>query len=225
MIEQSKYSDWVDRYVRDELSDEDVIVFEEQLMEDIELQNQLEAVLVIKEALKLDRGLATGPTEWTEAKPARNQWSTMAMAASVLLAVVSTTFYWKTSVEAGHLQEQLSALKAPRTAVLNVPVDIMRSVGGDTPDIIVQKPAGQGAIILDIELSSRFHVLETINFQLQANDSSEVLSWTASPSSSGRASVVLNSELVPAGLVYLQISDPASELHESRLLEFREARP
>jgi anti-sigma factor RsiW len=224
MIEQSSYSDWVDRYVRDELSDEEVIVFEEQLLEDSELQTELEAVLVMKETLKLETSQVTDFSESAEKTPGRNQWSALAMAASVLLAVVSTTFYWRASVETGNLQEQIANLQAPRASVLNVPVNIMRSGDDATPDVIIQKPAGQGAIVLDIELSARFQSLDLVNFELQADQSTTVLKWAAQPTSSGRASVVLNSELVPDGMVQLQMSDFSGELHERRLLEFRAAK-
>jgi len=221
MIEQAQYGEWVDRYVRDELSDAEVVVFEEQLLEDTELQSELEAILVIKQALKLDVTGEMGSAESAENTHGHNQWSTYAMAASVLLAVVSTTFYWRSSVEAGHLKEQIANLQAPRTSVLNVPVNIMRSGGNSTPDVIIQKPAGQGVIVLDIELSARFQSLDAINFELLTANSTTILKWTAAANSSDRASVVLNSELIPDGLVHLQMSDPSGKLHESRLLEFR----
>ena len=222
MTEQNKYIDWVDRYVLDKLSEEEVVEFEEQLLEDASLQTELEAVLLVKEALKLENEEAADTLQLADTAPGRNQWSTMAIAASVLLAVVSTTFYWRTSVEAGHLREQLMALQAPRTSVLNVAVNIMRSAGSTTPDVIIQKPAGNGVIVLDIELSARFQNLNMINFELQTDHSTGGLKWSAPPTPGGRASVVLNSEKVPDGLVHLQMSDASGEVLESRLLEFRE---
>jgi len=221
MTEQSKYHDWVDRYVRDELSEDEVVEFEEQLMTDTQLQSQVEAVLVMKEALKFESEPVTDFAKHAAEVPRRNQWSSMALAASVLLAVVSTTLYWRTSVKAGHLQEEIAALQSPRTSVLNVPVDIMRSAGSSTPDVIIQKPAGYGAIVLDIELSAGFANLDSIRFSLQTDDSKPVLSWTATPNTSGRVSVVLNSETVPDGMIHLEMSDPTSKLRDSRLIEFR----
>lgn len=225
MVEQDMNNNIVDRYVRDELSDDEVVAFEEQLLEDPELQKELEAVLALKQALTLQNQLEAEPEEPEQLLSGGNQWSTMAIAASVLLAIVSTTFYWRSSVEAGRLQEQLAALQAPRTSVLNVAVNIMRSAGSSTPDVIIQKPAGHAVIVLDIELSPGFHKLDSINFQLQAGEDTPVLSWIAPPTSSGRASVVLNAEAVPDGMVYLQISDPSGKLQEKRLLEFRKPRP
>ena len=225
MNEKSKFYDWVDPYIRGELSDEELAIFEERLIADSQLQKEFEAVFGIKQALKLDAKTESNSTRQAEMRPGRNQWSSLAIAASVLLAVTSTTLYWRTSVEAGRLKEQLSALQAPRSTVLNVPINIMRSAGGVTPDVIVQKPAGNGAIVLDIELSQRFQELDLIEFQLLADESESVLNWTATADFSGRVSVVLNSELVPEGMVQLVISDPSSKLQDSRLLEFRKPRP
>jgi hypothetical protein len=221
MTEQEKYGEWVDRYVRDELSEDEVVAFEERLLEDPGLQRELEAVLAIRKALQLDAELPSEPAQWAKTKPGANQWSSMAIAASVVLAIVSTTFYWRTSVEAGRLQEQVNALQAPRTAVLNVPVNIMRTAGDASPDAIVQVPAGNGVIVLDIELSAHFQSLASIDFRLQADGLEEALKWTAPPSSSGRARVVLFSETIPGGRAHLQISNPSGDLTETRLLEFR----
>ena len=225
MTEQSKYSDWIDRYVRDELSDEEGVVFEERLIEDTQLQTELETVLAIRRALKLDDELASDSRQWAGTVSGANQWSSMAIAASVLLAIVSTTFYWRASIETGRLRDQLTVLQAPRTTVLTVPVNIMRSEESNTPDVIVQKPAGNGVLVLDIELSPHFQSLGLIDFRLQASDSEVLFKWTAPPTSSGRATVVLISEAIPDGVAFLQISDPSGELKESRLLEFRKSRP
>lgn len=225
MVEQDMNNNIVDRYVRDELSDEEVVAFEEQLLEDPQLQDELEAVLALKEAMQIQNQLDADTEEPEDLLSGGNQWSNMAIAASVLLAIVSTTFYWRTSVETGRLQEQLAALQAPRTSVLNVAINIMRSAGSKTPDVIIQKPAGHGVLVLDIELSPGFHKLDSINFQLQTGEGKSVLRWTALPTTSGRASVVLNAEAVPDGMVYLQISDSSGKLQEKRLLEFRKPRP
>ncbi len=221
MTEQGKYDDWVDRYVRDELSEEEVEEFEERLMTDSDLQSQLEAVFLMKEALKLESEAETETSKDAVVIPWRNQWSPMAIAASVLLAVVSTTLYWRSNVEIGHLQEQVTALQAPRTSVLTVPVDIMRSAASATPDVIVEIPAGHSAIVLDIELSAQFQNLQTVDFELVTQDSKAVLAWAAAPAGSDTVKVVLDSEVVPAGMIQLRMSDPDSDMQERRLLEFR----
>lgn len=221
MTEQGRYDEWVDRYVRDELSEEEVADFEERLMTDSDLQSQLEAVLVMKEALKLESESQTESAKDAVASPWRNQWSPLAIAASVLLAVVSTTLYWRSNVEIGQLQEQVTALQAPRTTVLTVPVDIMRSAGSATPDVIVEIPPGHSAIVLDIELSDRFRKLRAVNFELLTQDAETVLAWTAAPAGSETVAVVLDSEVIPAGMLQLRMSDPGGGMQESRLLEFR----
>ena len=221
MADRQFNEEWVDRYVRDELSAEDEAAFEEALLEDAELQAQVEAVLGIRETLKQAQLLDATAT--VSELPVRNQWSTLAMAASVLLAVVSTTLFWRASVETNELRNQVEALQQPRSSVLQVPVDIMRSAGKATPDVIVQKPAGQGLVVLDIELSPAFRNLPAIDFELRQDDD-PVLAWSAAPGINGRANVALSSEAIPDGRVLLHMSDPAGAATESRLLEFRAPR-
>lgn len=219
MAEHDFNNEWVDRYIRDELSDEDEATFEEALLEDPALQADVEAALGIREALKKE-SILLGPSEVTP-MPAGNQWTSLAMAASVLLAVVSTTMFWRGGIENNRLQEQVEALRQPRASVLQVPVNIMRSSSNSTPDVIVQKPAGQGAIVLNIELSPTFQNLSSIQFALQQIDKAPVISWTGQPGSDGRISVVLNNEVIPDGLVQLQMTSPDRKATETRLLEFR----
>lgn len=219
MAEHQFNEEWVDRYVRDELSAEDEAEFEDALLEDAELQAQVEVALGIRETLRHER--SAEPATPVAELPARNQWNTLAIAASVLLAVVSTTLFWRASVETNELREQVEALQQPRSSVLHVPVDIMRSSGG-TPDVIVQKPTGQGLVVLDIELSSAFRKLPAIEFELSQDDT-PIFGWSAAPGPDGRASVALNAESVPDGQVRLYIRDPQGTASESRLLEFRPA--
>lgn len=217
MADHEFNNEWVDRYVRDELSADEEAAFEEALLEDANLQAEVEAALGIRETLRLDA--QANDSADVRQLPVRNQWNTLAMAASVLLAVVSTTLFWRASVETGQLREQVESLKQPRT-VLQVPVDIMRSSGG-TPDVIIQKPAGQGAVLLDIELSPAFQGLDRIAFELQNVSGESLLTWQGAPGVNGRASAVLNSETLPDSVLQLNLSDPSSDAREVRLLEFR----
>ena len=223
MADHNINNDWVDRYIRDELNAEEEIAFEEKLLEDPELQQELEAALAIKETFKrtdLITGDVVDPSISTTTK---NSWTPFAMAASVLLAVASTTLLWRANIETDGLRQQLEALQQPRTSVLNVPVDIMRSAGNSTPDVIIQKPESQGVIVLDVELSSRFSQLDQISFELSEENGERFLAWSSSPSPDGRASVVLNSESITDGRVTLAMSAPGSQQKETRLLEFRAA--
>jgi len=210
---------WVDRYIRNELSPEEEIAFEERLLEDPELQQELEAALAIKETMKrsdLVRGDVVAPPVNTG-----NSWTPFALAASVLLAVASTTLLWRANIESDELRQQLEALKQPRTNVLNVPVDIMRSSGNGIPDVIIQKQDGQSVIVLDIELSPRFSQLDQVDFELSEESGERLLAWSSSGSRNGRTSAVLNSESVPDGRVILAMTSPGDQLKETRLLEFR----
>lgn len=220
MVEERFDDDWVDRYVRDELSPEDEDRFEQRLMEDAGLQARVEAALGI-------RGVLQQSSATTQSPPAgrigSNPWTSWALAASVALAAVTTVLLWRENVRNNALREQVRSLQAPRTSVLTVPVDIMRSSGAGSPDVIIQKPADDGAIVLDIELAPRFRGLEQIDFSLQAPDGAPVLAWSATPGADGRAVVVLQPESLPDGLVELWIVGPNGRLNGRRLLEFRAA--
>lgn len=74
-----------------------------------------------------------------------------------------------------NLQRQLDLLNQPRSQVLTVPVNIMRSAHGQVPDVIVQKPAGRAAILLDIELGPLARKLELLEFALV--DEAEIPFW------------------------------------------------
>ena len=230
MTEYDIGSDWVDRYMRDELNAAEEMVFEERLLEDLELQRELEAALGIKEMLKhsgLKTGDVIGPSTSKVSEISKvtgNSWRPLALAASVLLAVASTTLLWRANIESNGLKQQLQALQQPRTSILNVPVDIMRSSGDGSPDVIVQKPGQQGVVVLDVELTSGFSQLNEIHFELSEENGSRFLAWNSSPSHAGRASVVLNSESIPDGRVTLTMTAPDGQMKETRLLEFRTAK-
>jgi tryptophan 2,3-dioxygenase len=51
MAENTSRQQWIDRYVREELTVEEITEFEEALMESSVMQSELEAVLGLREAL------------------------------------------------------------------------------------------------------------------------------------------------------------------------------
>ena len=221
MSEYNIDNDWVDRYIRDELSAEEEIAFEERLLDDPELQQQLQAALAIRESFSRTDLMTDDEVNTSFSTTRGNSWTPLAMAASVILAVVSSTLLWRANIESAELRQQINELHQPRTRVLNVPIDIMRSSGKSTPDAIIQKPDGQAAIVLDIELSGRFQKADEIHFELREESASEVLlAWSAQPPTDNRATVILNSESLPDGRVILSISATGIQ-PESRLLEFR----
>lgn len=211
--------DWVDRYLRNELSSEDEARFEEAMLVDADLQAEVEAALGIRAAMSIEAFDEVAHP--TDDRPRRNPWTSLAMAASVLLAVVSTTLYWRSEVENGYLVSQLDALQQPRVSVLEVPVNIMRSGAEDSADVIIQIPDGNSVLILDIELSSRLRQLPLVQFSLEGEAVDNVFAWAAAPDPDGRAVVVLNPDSIHSGQAWLLMGDPTSEAQERRLLEFR----
>jgi hypothetical protein len=222
MAKQSARQVWVDRYVRDELAVDETVKFEQALMDSPAMQQNLETALGLREALLLEpeqnvprNGLLPEPL------PGGGNWQPVALAASVLLAVFSSVMFWKVSNDSAGLQNQLDLLKQPRTQVLTVPVNIMRSASNRTPDVIIQKPVGHSAILLDIELGPAASNFEELVFELVDDDGTAISSWNAAPVQSGRASVLLNSEQVPSTRLWLQISSNTGQKLGQRLLEFR----
>ena len=221
MVEHNINNDWVDRYIRDELTAEEETAFEERLLQDPELQQELEAAMAIVEALERTDLITGDLVDPPVSSISKNSWTPFAMAASVLLAVVSSTLLWRANIESAELRQQIDGLQQPRGHVLNASIDIMRASGKNTPDAIIQKPDGQSAIVLDIELSARFKQQQQIHFELREEAANEaVLTWNATPTADNRASVMINSETIPDGRVLLFITAPGIT-SESRLLEFR----
>jgi len=224
MPEQISSGEWVDRYVRDKLSPDEMKAFELELLESEPLQQELETVLAMRGALALD-GEPQAQTESAELQPTPRRdsaWQPLAMAATLVLAVLSTVMWWRSSNEVVDLEGQVQALGQPMAEILTVAVPIMRSTGGQTPDVIVQKPGGHVAILLDVELGLRAREQDVLDFALVGPDGTSVLAWQASPTTNGRTTVVINSDKIPASELWLQISDVGGEMYERRLLEFRE---
>ena len=222
MAKQTSKQVRVDRYVRDELAVDETVEFEQALMESSAMQQDLETALGLREALLLvpEQNLPRNGL-LPEFLPGGGNWQPVALAASLLLAVFSTVMFWKVSNDSAGLQNQLDLLNQPRTQLLSVPVNIMRSASSRTPDVIIQKPLGHSAILLDIELGSAASELEELIFELVDDGGVAISSWNAAPTQSGRASVMLSSERIPSARLWLQISSGQGRTLERRLLEFR----
>ena len=132
--------DWVDRYVRDQLTDEEVESFESRLMDDPDLQDALETALALQRLQKLDLDEAPQPDRSSIPSGSTSSWQSFALAASLLVAVGSSVFLWRASNENALLNRQLQALNTPTTSVLTVPVDILRSPDSQVPVVIRQIP-------------------------------------------------------------------------------------
>lgn len=214
---------WIDRYLRDQLGPEEEEAFEVELMDSPELQRELEAALGLREVLRADERSAPdaeeGPVDITGAPTAK--WRNFAMAACLVLAVFSTTMYWRTSNELSNARNDLESLMQPVGDVLRVPVDIMRSGSQQEPDVIVQKPADDALLLLDIEVSPRARQEPALNLRLVSDDGTELMAWSSRPLPSGRHTAAIRSAQIPTSRIWLEASSLEGELLDRRLLEFR----
>jgi hypothetical protein len=124
------------------------------------------------------------------------------------------------SNQAAGLESEIAALRQPRGAVLNVPVDIMRSSSERTPDVIVRKPDGAAVIVLDIEASQAIIGLDRVQVSLRDPEGNLLFSWTTSTDSRGRIHSALDATSLPTGQFWLEMGR-GEEVLDRRLLEFR----
>ena len=222
-MDRSDYTnDRIDRYIRNELAADEEAEFETELLDSPELQRQLETAMGVRQALLLDDELGgSRQAEPLQDMDARNNWQPLALAASVLLAVFSTTMYWKTSNDAAALQSEIEVLSQPHTAVLTVPVNIMRSAGSQTPDVIIQKPGGNALVALDVELGHATVAAELARLTFRDLQEVELISWESGSIENGRIIAVFNTQQLPDGRVWLELSDEKGKVIDRRLLEFR----
>ena len=225
MHKPEQKSDWVDRYMRNGLTTEEEAVFETALLDSPDLQLQLETALGIRQAVMLHAELgATEKAYPPSTLDARNHWQPLALAASVVLAVFSTTMYWQVSNKAGMLQSEITAMSQPRTSVLTVPVDIMRSADSQTPDVMVQKPEGNALLVLDVELGPAVAALGQVRMSLRDAQALELLAWDSGRFDDGRATVAFDARKLPDGKVWLEMADGQGQVIDRRLLEFLPSR-
>jgi hypothetical protein len=215
----------VDRYVRDQMSAAEAADFEAEMLESAVLQEELETALALRAALQQVAALETRRIAGDRARGhqvAKPDWRSFALAATVVLAVISTVMWWKVGIDAADLEQQLQSHAQPTSQLLAVKVPIMRSAGGQTPDVIVQKPAGRAAILLDIELGLRAREQAQLDFALVDPEGATLLAWQSAPTDDGRATAIIDNQQIPASRLWLQINTSNGELLERRLLEFRE---
>ena len=223
MIKHSKDIELVDQYVRNELTADEEAEFEVRMLQSPPLQRYVQTALGIKEALRLgEKHAEPSLTAMGGNRHSRkNTWKSMALAASVLLAAFSTLMLVKTNNEAKELKRQIEKLNQPKTSILTVPVDIMRSSESGSPDVIVQKPSARTLIQLDIELTRQSQTQSALQFALYGDGPTPLARWEAIPLANGRTIALLRSEQIPTGLVELQISDIDGKILEHHLLEFK----
>ena len=220
MVKPVFNSSFIDRYVRGELSEEEECQFETSLLDCPELQSEAQTVLAIREALWLDpQRHEPVPGKSPEIPPGTARWQPLALAASVLLAVFSTTMYWKVSNETSNLQLQLNALRQPQTDVVMISIDVLRS-SGDRPVAVIQKPANRALLVMDIELGVASRQQDSVHSSLRDESGQWAINWTTELRGRDAISVAFFADQLPDGRVWLEISRPGGELLERRLLEF-----
>lgn len=221
MNRSDKKKQLVDRYLRNEMMADEEEDFEATLLDSSELQLQLETAMAISQVVQMTNEHALSDAEQpSPALDASINWQPVALAASVVLAVFSTTMYWKVSSDAGALRSEINYLSQPRTAVLTVPLDIMRSASSETPDVIIQKPAGNTLLVLDVELSPAVMALGEARMTLRDAQAAELLSWDSNRFESGRITAAFDTHNLPDGRVWLEMSDSQGQVVDRRLIEF-----
>lgn len=220
MVDQMYDSNYLDRYLRNELTAEEEAEFETALLDSPDLQDALEATVALREAIRLEGEETSLEDEKTvDILEGRNNWQPYALAASLLLAVFSTTMFWKVSNDATELQQRIKVLRQPFTDVLTISVDIMRS-GVNVPDVVVQKPTDKALLLLEIELSPPGRQRDTIHMTLRDESLADIVSWTSVVSGQSTVDVAIASQQLPDGLVWLEMADSNGEVFDRRLLEF-----
>lgn len=224
MVDHARHSNEIDRYLRNELSAEEESAFEQALLESTELQEALEAALALREAIRLDSAaMSSGGGEPDRLLKGTSNWQPFAMAASVLLAIFSTTMFWKVSQESTELRGRVQALNKPYAVVQKISVDIMRS-GGNAPDIIIQKPGEHALVLLEIELSPLGQQQSSVHMTMRDESQSDILDWTSSVNGQRVVSVAIPSQDLPEGRVWLELADSEGKIFDRRLLEFLAAK-
>ncbi|MBT8059015.1 MAG: hypothetical protein KJO33_05430 [Gammaproteobacteria bacterium] len=209
---------WVDRYLRDEMTASEIAAFEQALMDSPSMQQELETAMALREMLKHDA--PSGQQASGSFLTGLRRPIPTGIAAAIALAVFSTLMYWKTSQEAAGLQEELARLNQPLSGILTVPVALMRSDGGRTPDVVVSRPAAGHGVLLDIELAPGSRGRGELAFSLSRADGEFILAWRGSPAADGKSRALIRSEQIPTGRLWLDIASSEGETLERRLLEF-----
>ena len=230
MIEHYEISERVDRYVRGELDENAAAALEAELLESPELQDALEVALGVQRAVEFAHGRpADNIVQLSRrgglAETSRQIRPPWALAASVAIAAVAAVLVWRAEAENARLQSRLAQLEQPVESVLTVPVDVMRSLGSDGPDVRIRKPAGVALLILDVEIAAQLADSPRLDLQLSDANGQSLIKWSSAPDSEGRIQLVLRTDQVPDGQLTLEIRAPDANAVDRRTIELRPAGP
>lgn len=206
---------WVDRYLRDELDSEECEAFELALMDSPELSKNLAAAMGVQQALEQEEAHLSDadPGEISPLAPPSG-WRTLALVASLVLAVFSTTMLWQTS-------NQLSSLQAPVGDVLTVPVEVMRSGSDVEAARAIAIPDETGLVLFDIEIPADHSDEPVLSMRLSEPGGQEIMSWQSSPLPSGNHNVAVRASQLPKGQALFEARNLEGDLIYQMLLEFR----
>lgn len=224
MPEMTAVSERVDRYVRGKLSEHESAQFETELLDSAELQDELEAALALKAAVTLfdreqDSKVTPLPLKIEDSPQRSSQWRNWAVAASVLLAVVSTSALYRSELENQGLQTRLATLAKPVGQVITIPVNIMRSLDTQAASVRLVKPDGAAMLVLDIELTRDLASAKQLDLQLGVQGGEVLHQWQAVPASTGQLKTALQAEILPTGMLELTMTDAASGASDIRRIE------
>lgn len=216
MVDRIFDSGWVERYVLNQLSEDDEMAFEEALFGSEDLRRDVEAALALQSVLTLDERMGEEPSSGSgEVARLPPAWQPLATAASLLAGALGLVMWYSSSLELASLRGQISELNRTPQEVVIKRIDLTRSSGpgSGTP---VRKPAGDALLVLDIELSPGTIERERVRVDL-INDGGQVIaSWSGDTMSRDRVSMGVRSGHLPDnGALSLEFRSPGGELLET----------
>lgn len=211
-------SGWVDRYVLNELSEDESVIFEAAMFESAALRRDVEVALSLQAVLGLDDAASESVQTSSPGASRRVQpWQPWAVAASVLVGVLGGAMWFKSASEISELHDQVAELSRSYDEVVVKRLDLTRS-GGGTRGTPVLKPPGNALLVLDIELSPRTKDLDHAQIKLIDDAGQLISSWSGATTDRDRLSLGVRSSRLAEGPLLVEILDAeGTKLEEMRL--------
>ncbi len=208
-------SSWVDRYVLNELSEEEAVEFEAALFESQALRRDVEAALSLQSILTLDDEFNAKAQSITERTPRRvRPWQPLAIQPACWGRRARAVDH-KLLGESG----QVSELSQASSEIVIKRIDVTRSSSAarGTP---VLRPGGNSLLVMDIELSPRTRDLDQLQIEFVGDDGEVVSSWSGPTTDRGRVTIGVRSTQLEAGPMAIEFRNADGALLDRRLLEF-----
>jgi len=235
MTESTEMAQRVDRYVRGEFDEAETAAFEAELLESPAMQDALEVALGLQRVTQFEFEPASAevfplptPAAAALSRPAGPRetspgWRNWALAASVVLAVTSTTLLWRADSQNARLQARVDELGQPLVEVLTVPVDVVRSADPAAPDVRIRRSAA-ALLVLDVEVAAQLAGAGTLHLQLSGPDGTVLSSGNTAPTADGRVAIALRMDNLPDGTFTLRIGAADTGAVQTRRVELLPAR-